>query len=205
MSERRIAILGAGGHAKVVIATAEAAGYQIAGVFDDRQELWGHPVMGYAVSGPLEDALDCRCDAAVLAIGDNSTRRVLAERLHLVWLTVVHPSALVDSRVSLGEGTVVFTHSVIQPDTHVGRHVIINTAATIDHDCGIGDFAHIAPGVSIGGKVTVEAGSLVGIGAAVTPGVLIGAWAVVGAGAAVTRNVDPNTTVAGVPSRPLAR
>ncbi len=204
-SRGRIAILGAGGHAKVVIATAEAAGFEIAGVFDDRQELWGKPVMGHRVEGPLDRAKDCPCDGAVLAIGDNATRWVLAERLQFPWLTVVHPSVLVAGGVSIGEGTALFAHSVVQPDTRIGRHVIVNTGAGIDHDCEVADFAHSAPGVRLGGNVTVETGSFVGIGTAVTPGVRIGAWAIVGAGAAVTHNVAPNSTVAGVPARPLTK
>ena len=51
----------------------------------------------------------------------------------------------------------------------------------------------------------VEAGASIGSGAIVMGGVRIGREAVVGAGAVITHDVDPGTTVAGVPARVLQR
>lgn len=202
---KRIAVLGAGGHSKVVIASVEAAGWEVVGVFDDREDLWGSEVLGHAVAGPLEASLACRCDGVVIAVGGNAARRGIADRLELPWATLVHPSTSVCDSASLGEGTVVLAHSVIQPDAHIGRHVIVNTSASVDHDCEIGDYVHVAPGARLGGGVRVGAGCLVGIGAVAAPGVSIGSWSVVGAGAAVVSDVVPSATVVGVPARVVTR
>ena len=61
------------------------------------------------------------------------------------------------------------------------------------------------PSVALAGGVEVGAGALVGIGARVIPGVAIGEGAVVGAGAVVIDDVEPFTTVVGVPARPVER
>ncbi len=205
MTKGRIAIVGAGGHAKVVISTAIAAGYAIAGVFDDRQDLWGREVLGHRVDGPAEAASGCSCDAAIVAIGQNADRRAVAGRLQIPWATLIHPSAVVCSPDLLAEGTVVFAHAVLQPDSRVGCHVIINTGASVDHDCDIGDYVHIAPGVRLGGNVRLGSDCLMGIGAIAAPGTSIGALSVVGAGSVVITDVPSSTTVAGVPARPLKR
>jgi sugar O-acyltransferase (sialic acid O-acetyltransferase NeuD family) len=198
---RALHVIGAGGHAKVVIATARAAGFQTIEVADDNAQLWGSTILGARVTGPVAAILE-RTDAiAVLAIGENATRARLGKAAHCQFVAIVHPSAVVESTVEIGIGTVVFAGTVIQPDTRLGAHVIVNTGASIDHDNTIGDAAHLAPGSRLAGNVTVGEGALIGIGAVVIPGRSIGAWSRVGAGAAVIRDVAPGATVVGVPAR----
>ena len=60
-----------------------------------------------------------------------------------------------------------------------------------------------APGVALAGDVTIGTGALVGIGAAVTPGRRVGAWSTVGAGATVVADVADGTVVVGTPAREL--
>ena len=52
-------------------------------------------------------------------------------------------------------------------------------------------------------RTVVERGASLGSGAVIMGGVRIGRDALVGAGAVVTRDVEPGTTVAGNPARPL--
>jgi len=53
------------------------------------------------------------------------------------------------------------------------------------------------------GEVVVGERAMIGAGAIVLPGVEIGADAQVGANSVVTRDVEPGTTVAGVPAEPI--
>ena len=85
----------------------------------------------------------------------------------------------------------------------IGRHVVLNTGCIVDHESMIGTAAHICPGVRIAGRVTVEPGAFIGIGATVLQCLRIGCEAVVGGGAVVIQDVEPMTTVVGVPARPL--
>jgi sugar O-acyltransferase (sialic acid O-acetyltransferase NeuD family) len=196
-----LVVVGAGGHAKVVIASARAAGYTQLRAVDRDSRLWGKRVLDVSITGDVDAVLTDAEALVVLAIGDNATRLRLATAAQCGFATLVHPSAVVDASVELGAGSVVFAGAVIQPDTRIGRHGIVNTAASIDHDCVLGTCVHIAPGVRLAGMVTVGDGVLVGIGACVIPGITIGASAIVGAGAAVVRDVATATTVIGVPAR----
>ena len=193
-----VIVLGAGGHAKVVISTLRAAGYRVVGLYDDDPAKWHTRLAGVEVLGPIDDA----ASVAVIGIGHNPTRRAIAERAcRVTWLTVVHPAACVDPTVRLGAGTVVFAGAVIQPDALLGDHCIVNTAATVDHDCVLGAFCHIAPGAHLAGSVTLGEGAFLGIGSAVVPGIRIGAWTTVGAGAVVIADLPDRVTAVGVPAR----
>ena len=196
-----IIVIGAGGHAKVLISTLIARGIPIAAVFDDDEMKWGMEAQGTLVSRMERD----RGGRAVIGIGDNAKRMTIAKALQFEWEAVVHPHAYVHPSVKLGRGTVVFAGAVIQPDAVIGDHVIINTGATIDHDCVIGDCAHIAPGVHLAGSVHVGEGAFLGIGSVAIPGVKIGSWSILGAGAVAIRDVPDRAVVVGVPAKLLKR
>jgi sugar O-acyltransferase (sialic acid O-acetyltransferase NeuD family) len=198
---KELVVIGAGGHAKVVIATARAAGWSHIRVLDDRAARWGMRLLDIEIEGPTRQALDDCGVTAVLAIGSNTTRAELARDARCRFATLVHPTAVVHGSVSLGAGSVVFAGAVIQPDAELGAHVILNTGASIDHDCRIGDHVHIAPGVRLAGDVQLGHGAFIGIGAVVIPGIRIGANTTVGAGAAVVTDLPNDVTAVGVPAR----
>jgi sugar O-acyltransferase (sialic acid O-acetyltransferase NeuD family) len=206
VNQRGIWVIGAGGHAKVVIATLRAAGILPRGIFDDDVGRKGDTVLCVTVVGAPPDAsvLAPEDRRAIIAIGANAARKRIAEDLPgFVWQCAVHPGAIVDSSARLGPGSVVFAGAVIQPDVVVGAHVIVNTGARIDHDGAIGDYAHVAPGCVLGGGVRLAEGAFLGVGACVIPGRAIGAWTTVGAGAAVIRDLPGGVTAVGVPARIL--
>jgi sugar O-acyltransferase (sialic acid O-acetyltransferase NeuD family) len=194
-----VVVIGAGGHAKVLISTVIARGLSIEAVLDDDDTKWGMDVQGIRVSRIERE----RGGSGIIGIGDNAQRREMARALNFEWQTVVHPSACVHPSAKLGRGTVVFAGAVVQPDAVIGDHVIVNTGATIDHDCIIGDYAHLAPGVHLAGSVQVGEGAFLGIGSVVIPGVKIGSWSTLGAGAVATRDLADGVVAVGVPARAL--
>lgn len=198
-----VLVVGAGGHAKVAIATLQAVGLEVAGVLDDRTELWGETVLGCPVLGGREQ-LEHTLGRAVLAIGSNAVRReIVALFPNTEWISIIHPAATVHESVQIGAGTVIFAGAVIQPGTTLGQQVIVNTGATIDHDCFLGDYVHVAPGVHLAGTVHLEEGVFLGTGCAAVPGVRVGRWTTVGAGGVVVRPLPANIVARGIPARPI--
>ena len=200
-----VVILGAGGHAKVVISALLACHQEIIGVFDDNNLLWNKYVQGIQISGPISNLKTMESFQAVIAIGENAIRRRVALEMNLPWISVQHPASFVSPTAHVGIGSVIMAGAIIQPDSQVNRHCIVNTGAVIEHDCEIGEFAHIGPGVKLAGGVCVEENVFLGVGACVLPRVRVGAGSTVGAGAVVVRDVQPGSTVVGVPAVPLKR
>ncbi len=199
-------IIGAGGHAKVVIELWRALGIEPRGVLaeDGPEAVLGVPRLGTpALAARLRaEGLDQAC----IAIGDNTARARLGATLRALGYTLpaaVHPGAILSPSATLDAGCVVMPRAAIGPDARLAPLALANTGAIIEHDCTIEDAAHIAPGATLGGQVHIGARSLVGINAAIRPGITIGDDATVAAGAAVIRDVAPGTTVAGVPARVL--
>jgi sugar O-acyltransferase (sialic acid O-acetyltransferase NeuD family) len=201
MTDNEIYIIGAGGHAKVVANSARAAGFAVAAMFDDDENLWGRSLLGIPIHGPISRIREFPAKPAIAAIGDNANRFAIVSAASLDWRTVIDPAAHVDSSVVVGIGTAILPGAVVQIDSRIGKHAIVNTSASIDHDCAIGDYVHLAPGVHLAGNVRVGEGAFIGIGAAVIPGITIGAGAVVGAGAAVICDIPDRAVVVGVPAR----
>jgi sugar O-acyltransferase (sialic acid O-acetyltransferase NeuD family) len=197
-----VAVIGAGGHGKVVVSTLLAAGIPVNRVYDDAATVRGRNLLGIPVVGPVSDLRALGRTRCVLGIGDNAARKRLAESLPDVeWVTAAHPSAVVAPDVRLGPGTVVFAGAVIQPGVVVGDHAVVNTGATVDHDCRIGDYAHIGPGSRLSGNNVIGEGAFLGTGVSTIQGVTVGAWSTVGVGAAVVRDIPPRVVASGVPAR----
>jgi len=115
--------------------------------------------------------------------------------------TLVDPSAVVASTVTLGHGTYVNAGVVIGSHTSVGCHVNVNRSASIGHDNVVEFAVSFGPGALTAGGVHLGPAAFVGAGAVVLPGVRIGRRATVGAGAVVTKDVADFEVVVGNPAR----
>lgn len=115
--------------------------------------------------------------------------RLTGTRLHLGRQSTINVGAFIENRetvwigsaVGIGPGAMVLTstHNYDDPNVRagVGRHL----------------------------PVRIEDGAWVGAGAVILPGVTIGRGAVVAAGAVVTRDVERDCIVAGVPAKVIRR
>lgn len=204
---KRLALLGASGHGKVVADAALAAGWGAVEFFDDawpqRQKNGPWPVTGdsAALLARMREFQGVIVSIGNCAVRWDKHRTLLAAGAPLA--TVVHPAAVVSRHAVLGMGTVVMACAVVNIDAAVGQACIINTGATVDHDCRLGDAVHICPGAHLSGNVRVGHGSWVGVGAAVKQGMTLGERVMVGAGAVVVQAVAENLTVVGNPAAPL--
>lgn len=204
-----IAILGAGGHAQVIadaLRSSPSTTKTPLIFLDDDPHIHGTERLGIPIVGAISGLSTFPHRGVVIAIGNNRIRRKIAQRLDSegeTFVTVIHPRATIARDVVLGAGTVVFAHAVVNTGSEIGAHVILNTGSTVDHHNHLANYVHVAPGAHTGGDVTLGEGAFIGIGAIVMPQRTVGSWATVGAGAVVHQNVSINSTVVGVPARPL--
>lgn len=205
---KRLALLGASGHGKVVADTALFLGWDEVVFFDDA---WPHLTVNghWPVVGDSKALLArlSEFEGVLVAIGHCVTRWQKHQQLQAAGarlVTIVHPRAWVSPRASVGAGSVLMAGAVVNVDAAMGEACIINTGATVDHDCQLGAAVHVSPGAHLSGNVLVGACSWVGVGAVVRQGVRIGDNVMVGAGAVVVKPVADGQTVIGVPARAMS-
>ena len=193
---KKIAIIGAGGHGKVVGEIALLNEYKLIHFFDDQaSKIKEFPFKLIDTLNYLEKSLKDYSDFFV-AIGNNQKRSIMIEwlrsrKMNIVSLT--HPSATISKFSSLGKGTCIMANVVINAGTLIKDGVIINTSASIDHDCLIADFCHISPNCSISGGVRIGKFSHLGTGTSVHPGIDIGKNVKSGIGSKIFKNTLDNS------------
>ncbi|MCR9216188.1 MAG: acetyltransferase [bacterium] len=197
-----VALIGAGGHAKVVADAVLASGGKVAGFYDDAEDpaaavvVPGATHLGPVVSAPAETR------PLIIALGSLDLRRASIEACaKCAFASAVHPQAIVSPGASIDPGALLAVRAVINPGTRIGPHAIINTGAIVEHDCAIGENTHIGPGAILSGGVTVGSDTLIGSGAIALPGVTIGSNCVIGAGAVVTNDLSDGSRAVGVPAK----
>lgn len=181
--------------------------WELLGFLDDNPVLHGQPRIGLTVLGGMDWLVAHPECAVVVAVAKPATRRKIALAIEDLgqreFATLVHPTAWMGSRSTVGAGSIIYPGAMIDPDVRVGCHAILNKACTVGHDTVLGDYVTAAPGANIGGRNLIGEGCDIGIGCATIQGVRIGEWSVVGAGAVVIRDLPSNTTAVGVPASPI--
>lgn len=205
-----LVILGAGGHARVLLAALDALGAKVIGCVCPSA-----PDSHWPANIPWLGGDDCLADLdsknvvlvnGIGSVGSSDLRRKVYEgatERGFSFASVVHPSAILAGRVTLGDGVQVMAGAVLQTGVRVGANAIVNTGAVIDHDSSLGAHCHVAPGVCLSGGVSIGVGAHVGTGASIIQGITIGEAALVAAGAVVVRHVAVGERVGGAPARSL--
>lgn len=200
---KKLIIIGAGGHGKVIADIAKKNGYEDIAFLDDNpamKECGGYPVIGNSEKISQIDA------EYIVGIGNAIIRQCVRDRItseNRPLATLVHPNAVVGENVTIGCGSVVMAGAVINPGAQIGTGCIINTCASVDHDCILGDYVHIAVGAHLAGTVQVGERAWVGAGATVSNNLKLAADCIIGAGAVVVKDIEEAGTYVGVPAKKL--
>lgn len=192
-----VILQGGGEHARVVLDSLLAQGYDVKAIFDPKYtgSLFGVPQLG------KYDPYFNPHARAIVAIGDNALRKKVVSATKHNFLSTVHPTAIISGYSTMGTGNMILHRSIVQAQTAVGDHVILNTGSQVDHDCRVGNYVHIGPGAILCGTVSVGEGTFIGAGSVIIPGIKIGAWSVIGAGSVVIRDVPDFSLVVGNPAK----
>lgn len=206
MNRRNLILIGGGGHCKSVIDVAELAGYNIVGILDV-PEAAGTSILDYDVIGTDDDILQYADKTEfIIAVGfikNPSVRLRIYNEVKRVGgklATIVSPTAHVSRYATLGEGTVVMHHAVVNAGVQVGVNCIINTFCDIEHDVFIGDQCHISTGTMVNGNCMIGNRVFVGSQSVLVNGITIGEDIVVGAGSVVIKSIFEKGIYAGNPA-----
>lgn len=205
---QELILLGAGGHAKVVLDLILSLGRDCIAVVYPEQIASTH-WRGITAITELQLLENYSPDSVELVLGmgfmpGDNTRRDLFFSYKLKgyrFATLCHPTALLSPSVSLGEGCQIMAGAIIQADASCADNVIINTAARIDHDTRIGAHSHVAPGVVVCGAVIVDPEVFIGASATVIQNRYIGKGSIIAAGTLVIEDVASNQLAVGSPAK----
>lgn len=202
---KRLAILGASGHGKVIAEIALSTDWDSVEFYDDAfpDKSTIHDVSIQGGLDKLIEKSDCY-DGFHVAIGDNRTRLNILNRLLKLSLhcpNIIAPSSVISQSVSMGIGISIMANVVVNTGVRLGDGVILNTSCSVDHDCNIASGAHISPGANLAGDVSIGICSWVGIGSAIIEGKVVGDNSIIGAGSAVIIDIPNDVTAVGVPSK----
>lgn len=196
---KKVIVIGAGGHGRVIADIIALSGDVVLGFLDDK---YPSEFPNITILGKLNDIDQYKQEASfIVGIGDNQTRKKIMKSMNVDLYTAIHPTAVIASDIKIGEGTVVMANAVINTGSKIGKGVIVNTAATVDHDCSISDYVHISPGVHLGGTVCIGTETWIGIGAVVSNNIDICERCVIGAGALVLKKIVQSGIYFGVPAK----
>lgn len=196
---KKLTIIGASGHGKVVADIAKLNGYDEIAFLDDNEVVkfcGKYHVIG--TSGMIRNINN----DIFIAIGNASIRRKIMEKcLDKQFPVLIHPHAVIADGVKIGKGTVIMAGAVVNSDSVIGEGCILNTTSSVDHDCVVGDYVHVAVGAHLCGTVTVGSETWIGAGATVSNNISICEGCMVGAGSLVVRNITERGKYMGVPAR----
>ena len=196
---KKLGIIGASGHGKVIADIAKKNGYSEISFFDDNENI--HECGSYPVTGKSAEARIIDGDI-IVGIGNAAIRKKIQEMLPVEKLvTLIHPDAVIAEDVVIGVGTVVMAGAVVNSGVQIGNGCIINTCSSVDHDCILGDYVHIAVGSHLCGTVSVGSETWIGAGAIVSNNVAICSNCMIGAGAVVVKNLVKVGIYIGIPAK----
>jgi tetrahydrodipicolinate N-acetyltransferase len=123
----------------------------------------------------------------------------------------IEPGAVIRDQVEIGDGCVIMMGAMINIGSAIGAGTMIDMNAVLGGRATVGKNCHIGAGTVLAGvieppsakPVVIEDDVVIGANVVVLEGVTVGKGAIVAAGAIVTKDVAPNTLVAGTPAKVL--
>lgn len=191
MNRSKLAIIGAGGHAKVCLDISERMKkWTEIDFLDDNNN---GDFLGKKIVNKISNFKEYKeSHDFIIAIGDNEVRERLYQQLVDKGCSItilIDPSSIVSKYSAIGQGTVIMPLAVINANTTVGANCIINTSAVIEHDCKVSNHVHVSPKSIICGSVIIGKNSWVGAGSILKNNIHIGNNVLIGVGSVVVKDL----------------
>lgn len=204
-------VLGAGGHAKVVIDILQLTNKEIYGLVDKNNN---GMCMNYHIVGS-DDLLPeiykqgiCNASMGIGHIGDVTIRNhvyQIAKEIGFKFPTIIHPSAILSDSAILNEGVLCNAGGIVNAGARIGALCILNTSSIVEHDSVIGYGVHLGPNATVLGGASVGDNTFIGAGSIVLQGVHVGSNCTIGAGTVVLHDIPDDVVVVGTPGNIIRR
>ncbi|GER68433.1 2,3,4,5-tetrahydropyridine-2,6-dicarboxylate N-acetyltransferase [Weizmannia acidilactici] len=158
----------------------------------------------------ISAALEANKDKIEDYVVENDRRNSAFPLLDLKGLNArIEPGAIIRDHVEIGNNVVIMMGAVINIGAVIGDGTMIDMNAVLGGRATVGKNCHVGAGAVLAGvieppsanPVIIEDDVLIGANAVILEGITVGKGSVVAAGAVVTRDVPPNTMVAGIPAK----
>jgi sugar O-acyltransferase (sialic acid O-acetyltransferase NeuD family) len=207
--KKKIVLVGGGGHCKSVIDVIEMEGsYSIAGIIDIKEKL-GLRILGYEICWTDEHIAELvkKYENFLITIGqirNPDARITLYEKIKGLegkMPVLVSPKAHVSRHATIGEGTVVMHHAVVNAEASVGKNNILNTGCLLEHDVEVGDHCHVSTKAVINGGTRIGDRVFVGSSSVLSQTISVGSDSVISSGSVVRKSIPAHAMAFGNPAR----
>ena len=206
-----IVLIGGGGHCKSCIDVIESENrFQIAGILD-RPENQGKEVSGYPIIGVDDDIPELAGTHKnfLITMGHIQSPKFRIEmysylkKLGVQLPVIISPLAYVSKRASIGEGSIVMHHVIVNTEARIGVNCILNSGALIEHEATVGDHCHISTRALLNGQNSIGSRCFIGSNTVLANNISIHDDTLVSAGSVVLRSIEKPGTYIGNPLRKI--
>lgn len=183
--------------------------YEIGGFFDDDPQKVGTEQYGFKVIDDVAGTLKFEDASVAIGIAFPKIKRKILDKLSanssLQYPSLIHEKAWVSNNVTIGKGCIIYPGTAVNFGSEINDFVCINMNCSLGHHTQVGRYSSLAPGVSTGGHTIIREAVNMGIGSSTLQNAHIGGNSTVGGQSIIINDVEPGSTVIGVPGELLTK
>lgn len=206
---KNLLIIGAGGCGREVLQWAKDINeaenrWNIKGFLDDDLNALEGKKCSATVLSKIDEYVIEPEDEFTCCIGNGKIRSMVVEKLKAkgaVFITIIHPSAVIADSCTVGEGVIIYPYALISDNAVIGDGCIINMYSSIAHDSVLGEYCTISAHCDVTGMCKLGNRVFMGTTSNMVPATKIGDDAYLCAGSTVMTRVKDNMKMFGNPAK----